>query len=176
MILEYYPDNNYYSYLFLKEKCRKDDSDYCVAKEVPEEHLNNLEISGFIKRKGSEIHLKEKGRWLCDPPEANVKKRKESKLDPRITMLFEIIGPPADFHKEGKYKTLFYRLLKRYEWSVIKKTAKYFAKEYEDLPTNYFLTIKAFESVKYQMDNPKKKKEELTREDFTSLGEDESLF
>lgn len=159
LVSEYYPNPAMYTYVYLASQLG--DADFAVPKiDIDKQHLEDLEVSGFIKVDGDKIILKENGEFLFKPPKIKQKVNKEPYVDKRVEQLADIVGYPIDWHKRGKYEKLFRVLTKQFEWSIIREVAEYWKdnKKDEELVLNYFLTVDCFKSIKNFKENPKKEK------------------
>lgn len=168
LVQQYYPEPAILTYLYL----RSFDQDVVENNDkIIQEHLKDLEVSGFIKLNGDKIQVREDGRWLCDPPEVKVKERKQPFKNPRLDQLADIVGYPIDWHKRAKYEGLYRSMAKKHSWETLLEVAKYFKenKTKPELVLNYFLSGDGFKGIKYHMDNPKNKEEPqiLFRGDIT---------
>jgi len=159
LILEYYPEPAFYSYIYIRTLFEEGKG--IILNNVPQDHLDALEVSGMIKIEDGSIILKDGDRWLCDPPEAKKRVKKEPYVDKRVEILADIVGYPTDWHKRNKYESLFRSLNKDYEWSIIKEVGEFWKdnKDDLDLRLNYFLTKSVFKGIKYLMENPESPKE-----------------
>lgn len=168
LILKYYPEQAFYTFMYLVEKCGR--LDYCTA-DVDKQHLEDLETSGFIKLIDDKIFVKEKGEWLHQPPKPKFKEKKEQWLNPRLDKLANIVGYPADWHKRTKYESRYRNFAAKRDWEEILKVANYFKenKPDPDLVLNYFLSEGGYKGIVNLMNNPKKEKEKkiLYRDEIT---------
>jgi hypothetical protein len=113
LILEHGQD--IFPYLYVRAKCETFNLDK-VAIEYPEIDYSVFERTGLLRVEGSDLVLREDGRWLCDPPEVKTATKKQSKVPyiPQIVQqLANIIGHPMDWAKNPQRYNGQYQAVKR---------------------------------------------------------------
>ena len=99
---------------------------FCQELNISDQQLSDLEVSGFIKIEDNDIHLKENGRWLCDPPEVKIRERKQSEdwIPTGLVQLVDIIGRPLDWIKNPKrYRQQYLNIKKKYSDNQLQEFA-----------------------------------------------------
>ncbi len=128
---------------------------------LTKEQEEDLEASGFITR--NPITLFEGNRWLYMPPEAKVKQKKEPWIKKEIEELAFIVGYPDDWHKQGKYLTLYNKIVKVFPHNKLLDVANYIKNdEIENASLGYLLTERGMR--KYTRDMQERESMNLTQD------------
>lgn len=125
--------------------------------------LKMLEVSGLVRIISefpdyAAVTLYENGSWMGYPPERKQRKvRVRQDYTPTgLQKLADILGYPGDWEKSlGKYRKLYFSVLKRYSQLDLEKIATWVAQEYPEYRLPVILTENWIKSLKYKMENEK---------------------
>jgi hypothetical protein len=147
--------------LWLISKSIVSESSILEVEHCPE--LDEVIMAGYVSAldtKGDKrkIMLRDDSGWLILPPKTRSvrKKQHEEYIPSFLQYLAENLGYPIDWGNNiGKYRKLYFSMSKKYSREDILNVCEFSKKNNKEIDLNLFLTETVFNSLRYNMLNPK---------------------